>query len=196
VLGLTGPPRFCQDGLIRPVTIWTWYGGWPPVQLRTRLLFWPELVETRSGAVTDAMFIAAALAHPFLSARLTVNTLAPMSATAEVQERVPFGETISHAGLVKWLLDTKTLSEPTKSRPSPDLLEWLTANEADSALSSITLGEMVLGIERLACQDRCGIPRSISGRGFRTLSQVLLGVCLCQGARESLQRITLKRLET
>jgi len=50
---------------------------------------------------------------------------------------------------VKWLLDTNTLSELTKPRPYPALLEWLEANEAESALSSISIGEMVLGIERL-----------------------------------------------
>jgi len=50
---------------------------------------------------------------------------------------------------VKWLLDTNTLSELTKPRPCPRLLEWLEANEAESALSSISVGEMVLGIERL-----------------------------------------------
>jgi predicted nucleic acid-binding protein len=50
---------------------------------------------------------------------------------------------------VKWLLDTNTLSELTKPRPCPGLLEWLEANEAESVLSSISIGEMVLGIERL-----------------------------------------------
>jgi hypothetical protein len=50
---------------------------------------------------------------------------------------------------VKWLLYTNTLSELTKPRPYPGLLEWLEANEEESALSSISIGEMVLGIERL-----------------------------------------------
>jgi predicted nucleic acid-binding protein len=50
---------------------------------------------------------------------------------------------------VKWLLDTNTLSELTKPQPHPGLLEWLEANEAESALSAISIGEMVLGIERL-----------------------------------------------
>jgi toxin FitB len=50
---------------------------------------------------------------------------------------------------VKWLLDTNTLSELAKPQPYPHLLEWLEANEAQSALSSISIGEMVLGIERL-----------------------------------------------
>jgi len=50
---------------------------------------------------------------------------------------------------VKWLLDTNTLSELSKPQPHPGLLAWLEANEAESALSSISIGEMVLGIERL-----------------------------------------------
>ena len=55
----------------------------------------------------------------------------------------------SEDGLVKWLLDTNTLSELTKSPPHPGLLEWLEANEAESALSAISIGEIVLGIQRL-----------------------------------------------
>jgi predicted nucleic acid-binding protein len=55
----------------------------------------------------------------------------------------------SRGGVVKWLLDTNTLSELTKPRPFPGLLEWLEVNEADSALSTISIGEMILGIERL-----------------------------------------------
>jgi predicted nucleic acid-binding protein len=50
---------------------------------------------------------------------------------------------------VKWLLDTNTLSELTKPQPLPRLLEWLEANESESALSTISIGEMILGIERL-----------------------------------------------
>ena len=50
---------------------------------------------------------------------------------------------------MKWLLDTNTLSELTKPGPCPGLLDWLEAHEAESALSSISIGEMVLGIERL-----------------------------------------------
>ena len=50
---------------------------------------------------------------------------------------------------MKWLLDTNTLSELSKPQPHPGLLAWLEANEAESALSSISIGEMVLGIERL-----------------------------------------------
>jgi hypothetical protein len=51
--------------------------------------------------------------------------------------------------VVKWLLDTNILSELTKPRPSDQLLDWLEANEEGSAISAISIGEMVAGIEAL-----------------------------------------------
>ncbi len=50
---------------------------------------------------------------------------------------------------MKWLLDTNTVSELAKPAPFPGLVEWLEDNEAESALSAISIGEMTLGIERL-----------------------------------------------
>lgn len=50
---------------------------------------------------------------------------------------------------MKWLLDTNTLSELTKPTPAKALIGWLEANEADSAISAITIGELVAGLERL-----------------------------------------------
>jgi predicted nucleic acid-binding protein len=50
---------------------------------------------------------------------------------------------------VKWLLDTNTISELTKLAPAAQLLDWLEANEADTAISAITIGEMVVGVERM-----------------------------------------------
>jgi toxin FitB len=50
---------------------------------------------------------------------------------------------------VNWLLDTNTLSELTKPAPFAGLMDWLETNEPDSAISAISLGEMVAGIERL-----------------------------------------------
>ena len=47
---------------------------------------------------------------------------------------------------MKWLLDTNTLSELTKPKPAEGLLEWLELNERDSAISVISIGEMVAGI--------------------------------------------------
>ena len=50
---------------------------------------------------------------------------------------------------MKWLLDTNTLSELTKPAPAAELLDWLGANEPETAISAITIGEMVAGVERL-----------------------------------------------
>lgn len=63
---------------------------------------------------------------------------------------------------MKWLLDTNTLSELTKPAPAEALLDWLEANEADTAISAITIGELVAGIERLP-----------EGKKRRTLERVL-----------------------
>jgi predicted nucleic acid-binding protein len=50
---------------------------------------------------------------------------------------------------VKWLLDTNTVSELNKPKPFEGLVEWLEANEGVSAVSAITIGEVVSGIERM-----------------------------------------------
>ena len=50
---------------------------------------------------------------------------------------------------MKWLLDTNILSELTKPAPLPGLLEWLETHEPLTAISSISIGEMQLGLERL-----------------------------------------------
>jgi hypothetical protein len=51
---------------------------------------------------------------------------------------------------VKWLLDTNTLSEITKPKPAAEVLDWLEANESDSSISAISIGEIVAGIERMS----------------------------------------------
>lgn len=75
---------------------------------------------------------------------------------------------------MKWVLDTNTLSELTKPQPFPDLLEWLEANEADSALSAISIGELTLGIQRLAE----GKKRRRLERAFKFLRQDYAGKIL------------------
>jgi hypothetical protein len=50
---------------------------------------------------------------------------------------------------VNWLLDTNTLSELTKTAPFQGLMDWLERYEAETALSTISLGEMVAGIEQM-----------------------------------------------
>jgi hypothetical protein len=50
---------------------------------------------------------------------------------------------------VKWLLDTSTLSEVTKPNPAKEVMDWLDTNEMDSAISAISMGEMVAGLEQM-----------------------------------------------
>lgn len=50
---------------------------------------------------------------------------------------------------MNWLLDTNALSELTKPGPFSGLLDWLEAHEPETAVSAISLGEMVAGIERM-----------------------------------------------
>jgi toxin FitB len=47
------------------------------------------------------------------------------------------------------LLDTNVLSELTKPKPEPRVVDWLADNEPRLALPSITLAELRYGIERL-----------------------------------------------
>ena len=52
---------------------------------------------------------------------------------------------------MSFLLDTNVVSEPTKPRPNPGLVEWLAAVDEDGVfLSVITLTELRYGVERLA----------------------------------------------
>lgn len=50
---------------------------------------------------------------------------------------------------MNWLLDTNTLSELTKPSPFASLLDWLETHEPETAISAISVGEMVAGIEHL-----------------------------------------------
>jgi predicted nucleic acid-binding protein len=47
---------------------------------------------------------------------------------------------------VNWLLDTNTLSDLTKPLPHTGLLSWLKVNEAEAAISAISIGERAAGI--------------------------------------------------
>ena len=51
--------------------------------------------------------------------------------------------------MVKWLLDTNVVSELSKPKPSESLVEWLEVNETGSAISAISIGEMIVGIGSL-----------------------------------------------
>jgi predicted nucleic acid-binding protein len=45
-----------------------------------------------------------------------------------------------------YLVDANVLSEPTKQRPDPRVVAWLSANERDFVVDSVVLGELALGI--------------------------------------------------
>jgi toxin FitB len=64
---------------------------------------------------------------------------------------------------VKWLLDTNTISELTKPRPSPALVAWLEENQDETGVSAITIGELTLGLEILPeGKKRKQLERSVS----------------------------------
>lgn len=48
---------------------------------------------------------------------------------------------------MSFLLDTNTVSELTKERPAPNVVAWLRANHSGCFLCSVTIGELVKGIE-------------------------------------------------
>ena len=50
---------------------------------------------------------------------------------------------------MSYLLDTNTVSELTKTNPSPSVVQWVRLNHGDCFLSSVTVGEIAKGIELL-----------------------------------------------
>jgi predicted nucleic acid-binding protein len=50
---------------------------------------------------------------------------------------------------VNWLLDTNTISELAKLEPDSNLLDWLETNEPQTAISALSIGEMVAGLEAM-----------------------------------------------
>jgi toxin FitB len=76
---------------------------------------------------------------------------------------------------VKYLLDTNVLSEPLKSRPSPECIAWLESREPEAlATTAISLGEIWQGIHGLARHDKRRIALTAYAkdvpRAFRVLS--------------------------
>ena len=56
---------------------------------------------------------------------------------------------------MSFLLDTNVVSEWTKARPNPGVVQWLeTVNEDEVFLSVVTFAELRHGIERLAAGAR------------------------------------------
>ncbi len=50
---------------------------------------------------------------------------------------------------MKYLIDANVLSEATRSRPSPEVVEWLEVHEAELAVDAVVLGELAVGVESL-----------------------------------------------
>lgn len=55
---------------------------------------------------------------------------------------------------MNWLLDTDVLSESSNPRPNELVLTWLDAHDHDIHLSTISLGEIVKGIELMPSGKR------------------------------------------
>jgi len=55
---------------------------------------------------------------------------------------------------VNYLVDANVLSEPTKSRPMSQVVQWLRENESELATNAIALGELEYGILLLPASKR------------------------------------------
>ena len=50
---------------------------------------------------------------------------------------------------MSYLVDTNVYSEPVKPKPDPKVVAWLRKHEGELHVSTITIGEIRRGIERL-----------------------------------------------
>ena len=73
---------------------------------------------------------------------------------------------------MSYLVDTNVFSEPVKPKPDANVVAWLRANESSLYVSTITIGEMRRGIERLP-----------SGRRRTQLRSWLVALCDCMKGR-------------
>lgn len=55
---------------------------------------------------------------------------------------------------MSYLVDTNVISEPVKPQPDPKVVAWLRENERALYVSTITIGEIRRGIERLPAGQR------------------------------------------
>ena len=73
---------------------------------------------------------------------------------------------------MSYLVDTNILSEPVKPKPDAKVVAWLRENESALYVSTITIGEIRRGIERLR-----------SGRRKTQLRAWLMALCHCMKGR-------------
>lgn len=73
---------------------------------------------------------------------------------------------------MSYLVDTNVLSEAAKPRPDPQVLDWLGRHESQLHVSTVTIGELRRGIERLPDAKRKA-----------KLSHWLQQVCECMQGR-------------
>ena len=73
---------------------------------------------------------------------------------------------------MSFLVDTNVFSEPTKTRPSAVVVEWLRGHEREIYVSTITIGELRRGIEFLP-----------DGRRKSGLQEWLQNLCHCMKGR-------------
>ena len=50
---------------------------------------------------------------------------------------------------MSYLVDTNIYSEPIKPKPEPNVIEWFRTHERELYVSTVTIGEICRGIERL-----------------------------------------------
>lgn len=73
---------------------------------------------------------------------------------------------------MSYLVDTNVYSEPVKPKPDPKVVEWLRKHERELYVSTITIGEIRRGIERLP-----------EGKRKTKLSSWLQSICACMKGR-------------
>lgn len=73
---------------------------------------------------------------------------------------------------MSYLVDTNVFSELVKPKPNSNVVAWLRANESSLYVSTITIGEMRRGIERLP-----------AGRRRTQLRSWLVALCDCMKGR-------------
>ena len=73
---------------------------------------------------------------------------------------------------MSYLVDTNVFCEPVKPKPDAKVIAWLRENESTLYVSSITIGEIRRGVERLP-----------SGRRKTQLRAWLIALCDCMKGR-------------